>query len=111
MGFLTKLIAKILLNGGALYVARIYVPGFLLAEGSYTLAFGGLVLALLNIFVRPLLRFIASPLVWITFGLFNIVIHVAILWIADTLLTQLTITSFSALFWAAIIIAIANIFI
>ncbi len=111
MGFIIKLIVKTALNGGALYIARIYVPGFLLVGGLDTLAIGGLVLAILNTFVRPILRVISTPLLWITFGLFNIVIHIAILWIADQLLTQLTITNFWGLFWAAIIVAIANIFI
>lgn len=111
MSFIIKLIAKTVLNGGALYLARVYVPGFLLAGGLDTLAIGGLVLALLNAFVRPILKAISAPLLWITFGLFNIVIHLAVLWIADQLLVQLTITDFWALFWAAIIVAVANIFI
>ena len=108
--FITKFIAKIVLNGAALYVSKLYLSGFLLAGGLDTLAIGALVLAVLNIFVRPVLRLVSSPLIWVTFGLFSFVIHIAILWLADQLLTQLTITSVSTLFWASIIVALANTF-
>lgn len=110
MNLLIKLIAKTVLNGLALYVATIYFPAFLLTGGVETLIVGGVVLALLNMIVRPVLRLVATPLVWISFGLFNIVIHVLILWIADQMLLQLTIGDFTTLFWASIIVALANIF-
>ena len=106
--FLPKLIGRAILNGAALYVSRLYLPGFLLVGGLETLAVGATVLTLLNIFVRPVLRLISTPLIWITFGLFNIIIHILILWFADQLLTQLTITDLKTLFFASIIIAIAN---
>jgi putative membrane protein len=108
--FITKLIAKIVLNGGALYISRLYLSGFILAGGFESLAVGALVLAVLNAFVRPILKLISTPLIWITFGLFNIIIHILILWFADQLLTQLTITDFKTLFFASIIVAIANTF-
>lgn len=108
MGFLSKLVAKFILNGIALYVAIVYFPKFSLAGGVTSLAMGALVLTVLNVFIRPVLRLVSTPLVWITFGFFNIVINVFILWLADKFLTQLTIGDFSTLFWVSIIVAIAN---
>jgi putative membrane protein len=110
MGFLVKFIAKIILNGIALYVAARYLDGFTLTGGFATLAIASLVLTVLNIFIRPILKLVTLPLVWLTFGLFNIVINMAILWVADQLLTQLTIADIPTLFWTSIIIALANIF-
>lgn len=110
MEFITKLAGRAILNGAALYVSRLYLSGFLLAGGFESLAVGAAVLTALNTFVRPILRLISTPLIWITFGLFNIVIHVLILWLADQFLTQLTIADFKTLFFASIIIAIANTF-
>ena len=110
MGFLSKFIARIVLNGAALYVAKLYLSGFIITGGLEALLVGGLVLAFLNAFVRPILRLVSSPLIFLTFGLFNIVIHVIILLVADSVLTQLTITSISSLFFASIIIALANTF-
>lgn len=110
MGFITKLVAKAILNGAALYVSRLYLPGFIFLGGLESLAVGAAVLTVLNAFVRPVLRLISTPLIWITFGLFNIVIHVLILWLADQFLTQLTIVDLKTLFFASIIIAITNTF-
>lgn len=110
MEFIPKIIAKIILNGIALYIAKTYFPDFVLAGGIDTFVIAAVLLALLNMFVRPILRLVSTPLIWLSFGLFNIVIHVLILWIADQFLTQLAINSLSTLFWASIIIALANTF-
>lgn len=110
MNFVFKFIAKIVLNGIALYVAKMYLSGFVLADNFQTLVIGALVLTVLNTFLRPILRLISAPLVWITFGLFNLVINMLILWIADQFLTQLTISDLATLFWASLIVAFANAF-
>lgn len=110
MGFLAKLAAKVILNGAALYVASIYFPGFVIIGGLVTIVIGGVILTILNLFLRPVLRLISAPLVWITFGLFNFVINMFILWFADRLLTQISIADLTTLFWVSIIIALANVF-
>lgn len=110
MGLFAKFAARIILNGIALYVAESYFPGFLLSGGLETLIAGALVLAVLNTFLRPILMLATLPLRWLTFGLFNIVIYGTILWLADSFLTQITITDLSTLFWVTIIVAIANAF-
>ncbi len=110
MGFLLKFLGRIILNGAALWLARKYFPGFMMAAGEEALVAGALVLALLNTFVRPILRLVTLPLRWITLGLFNIVINIAILALADYLLPQLTIQGFPTLFWTSLIVALANAF-
>lgn len=108
MGFLTRLIVKLIINGVLLYAATRYFPGFILEGGIEIFTVGALLLTLLNAFLRPLLTLLATPFIWLTFGLFNIVINVAILWIADKLLTSLVITDLGTLFWVSIIIAVVN---
>lgn len=110
MPFLVKFIAKIALNAIALWVAKTYFPGFVLSGGIETILVGALVLTLLNIFVAPVLRLVATPLLWLTFGVFGIVINILLLWFADQLLVQLAITNLSTLFWVSIIVALANSF-
>lgn len=110
MAFLTKFIAKIALNAIALWVAKTYFPSFVLSGGIETILAGALVLTLLNIFVAPVLRLVATPLLWLTFGVFGIVINILLLWFADQLLVQLAITNLSTLFWVSIIVALANYF-
>ena len=110
MDFIVKLLAKIVLNGVALFIAKTYLIGFVLTGSLETLGIAALVLALLNLFLRPVLRLLSAPLVWITFGLFNIAIYGFILWLADFFLAQITIVDYTTLFWVSIIIAIANAF-
>lgn len=65
-------------------------------------------LTALNIFLKPVLKFVTTPLRWLTLGLFSLVIHVFILWLADKILIQLTIQGILTLFISSIIIAILN---
>lgn len=110
MSFSAKFAARIILNGLALYITKIYFPGFILNGGLEVLLTGALILAVLNTFLRPVLIIATFPLRWLTFGLFTIVIHGFILWLTDVFITQITITDFSALFWLTILVAIANAF-
>lgn len=110
MSFIVKFPARIVLNAIALYVCAAYFPKFVLGGGWITLLIGALVLAILYIFIRPILKIVTLPFFWITFGLFNIVITVFLLWIADQFLAQLAIQNFTTLFWTSIIIGLANSF-
>ena len=108
MHIILKLLARIALNGAALWLAQKYFPGFILDGGPQAIAMGAVVLALLHTFVRPVLRLITAPLRWLTLGLFNIVINMAILALADYLLPQLAIHGFMTLFWTSLIISLVN---
>ena len=110
MSFITRLVAKFILNGVALYVATIYFPAFTLSGGILSLLIGAAVLTCLNLILRPVLRLISAPLVWLTLGLFNIVINMFLLWLADRFLAELIIQDIPTLFWVSIIIALANAF-
>lgn len=110
MGFIIKLIARVLLNAVALYIADELLPGFTSIDGWKVLLSGAVILALLNTFLKPILRFLTAPLRWITLGLFNIVIAMAILWTFDFLAVQFTIEGVTTLFITALIIMIANSF-
>lgn len=103
-----RIFLKIAANAGILYAADMYAHGIQLTGGYYTLAGIAAVLALLNTFLKPVLRLITTPLRWITFGLFNIVISLAILWIADQLLVSLAITDTTTFFWLSIVIGFVN---
>lgn len=110
MGFISKLVAKIVLNGVALWAAGQYFEGFVLGGGFETLIVAALVITGLYVFIRPIVKLVATPLVWITFGLFTIVINVALLWVADYYLAELAISNLSTLFWVSIMLSVVNAF-
>lgn len=103
-------IIRILGNAVALYVAFRLVSGFDVSGTWEQYLIAGLVLALLNMIVRPVLTFISFPLIILTLGLFTFIINILMLWILDYLVSFVTIESFMALIWATIIVSIVNLF-
>lgn len=104
-----RFILKIGLNLAALYIAKSFILNFRIDGGVRMLLETGILLALLNVLVRPILKLVSTPLIWLTFGLFNLVINMAILWLADRLLAEITITGWAAYVWVSLITSLANI--
>ena len=105
-----RFIIRIIGNAVALYVAFLIVPGFLISGSWEQYLIAGLVLALLNMLVRPVLKVISFPLILLTLGLFTFIINILILWIFDYLVSFVTIEGLLALIWATIIVSIVNLF-
>lgn len=106
---LFRFIWKIAANTLALFIAAYYLNGFIIGGGIVSILIGGVVLALIHVFIRPILKLISLPFLIITLGFFNIIINIVLLLIADNFLPQLSVTDFRSLFWGSIIISIANI--
>jgi len=112
MRFITKFILRIIANALAIFIAVRYIHGANF-DVSFTgdlvdyLMFG-VILALANTFIRPILKIISAPLIFITLGLFVIIINAVILFGVDWFFEALSITGFMGYFWTTIILAIAN---
>lgn len=111
MRILSRFLARAALTGIALLIAQEFVSGFEQKGGIKGLVIAALVLALLNAFLKPILKIVTAPLIWLTFGLFHAVIHIGLLWLADFLLPQLAFHDTISLVITAVLIAAANIFI
>lgn len=109
MKLLSKITARVLLNGIALYIAERFISGVMITGDWRGLLAGAVTLALLNTFVRPLVRLFGAPLVWITLGLFNFVIYALMVWAADLLVADVAFTGIGALIKTSLIVAIVNI--
>jgi len=68
------------------------------------------ILSLLNLLIKPILRFLFLPLIWITFGIFSLVINIILLKTASILMPVLIIESYFTWFAASVIISIFNSF-
>jgi putative membrane protein len=68
-----------------------------------TLAIFAAVLALLNTFIKPILQLLSIPLTCLTFGLFTIVINVALFALAAWLVPSMQVAGF----WGALVGAVA----
>ena len=106
---LLKLIIALLSNLIALLVAVRFVQGFEIVSGfdSFFLVAG--ILTFLNIFIRPLLKLILTPVIILTLGFATFLINALILFLLDKFLTNITITGTLPLIYATIIISLINI--
>lgn len=104
----TGFIARFLLNVAALWVASLILPGMHL-DGAGALFFSGLILALVNAFIRPILLLLTCPFTILTLGLFILVVNALMLlltaWLARLLGMDFEFDSFGWAFLAALIVA------
>lgn len=109
---INKFVIQILTNSIAVFIASKIVSGFTLSEDNFiTLLFIGFTFGLINFFIKPILKIISIPMIFFTFGLFTIVINIAMLLLLDYFVTEMNIENLSAAFWGMIVISAVNIFI
>jgi len=64
----------------------------------------GIVLGLLNYFLKPLLKILSLPLEIISLGLFTIIINMALIWILDMMFDELSVPVFLPLLYTSLVI-------
>jgi putative membrane protein len=119
-----RLLSQIISATAGLWLASLYVPevmiraypessffGFALTQQWQIFLVLGIVLGLLNYFLKPLLKTLSLPLEIITLGLFTIVINMVILWLLDKMFDELYIPLFLPLLYTSLIIWGLNIII
>lgn len=75
-----------------------------------SLIFAGIILGLLNYFVKPILKKISLPLRIITFDLFSFIIAMGLVWVVDIFFPELIIKGIKPLFFTTLIIWGLNFF-
>jgi putative membrane protein len=92
----------------------LWIAAGLLSESIYfqhqfgTIVLAGLVLAVINVFIRPLLVIFSLPFILFTLGLFTIIINGLTVYIASKLYHPLHITNFWAAVFAGMVIGLVN---
>ncbi len=108
-----SLFGSIIAGCAGLILAALFVPNFVVV-GSFTssikiLLLAGVVLGLINFFIKPIVNLITLPLRWLTFGLFSLALDLGIIWLIDVIFTpELTITGLRDLFLTTLLVWIAN---
>ncbi|SHI46390.1 phage holin family protein [Desulfofundulus thermosubterraneus] len=100
-------LATICLNGLALLLIDLIVPGFRIA-GIGPAVLAAFVLGLVNTFVRPVLLFLTLPLTIITLGLFIFVVNALTFIITAWLVPGFHVYSFGGAFWGALLTSTAG---
>lgn len=84
-----RFLLRLAINAAALWVAVAIVPG-ITYRGDALRFFGvALVFGVVNAFVRPLVKLLTLPIIFLTLGLFALVINGLMLWLTSSLSTAL----------------------
>ncbi len=110
MKWLGNIVFSYFSNLLALILANQFITGFQVV----TVPFANLLIAagiftLINWLIRPLIKMILSPVVWLTFGLFTLVINAGMLHLLDILSVNVNINTTESLIYGTLLITGVNI--
>jgi putative membrane protein len=107
-----RFVMRIVVTAIALWAATRLVSGITFHGNWIGLAGVALLFGILNSFVRPILSFLAFPLLIITLGLFTFVLNAAMLLLTSVLAPKVGfdfhVDGFWPAFWGAIVIGIVS---
>lgn len=104
-----RFVIRWLVSSLGLWIAAGLLAGRLSYNGSLeVILIAGLVLAIINTLIKPLLVIISLPAILVTLGLFMIIINGLTVYITSRLYPSLHLSSFLAAILAGIIVGLVN---
>jgi len=94
--------------GLGLWIAAGFLGGSISFDSASAIIIAGLVLAIINVFIRPVIIIFSLPAILFTLGLFMVIVNGLTVYIASKVYTPLHITNFWAAVFAGIIIGLVN---
>ncbi|MBO0919680.1 phage holin family protein [Cellulomonas sp. zg-ZUI222] len=114
MGF----VVRVLINGVAIWLATLILPGLVIVGGETTTQTVGIILAvalvfgIVNAIVKPVVALLSLPLYILTLGLFTLVVNALMLllteWITEQTSWGLRINDFGTAVLGALIISVVS---
>lgn len=102
-----RIILFILLNGLAVLVASKLLSG-VQVDGYVSAIIVGLLLGVVNIFIRPIVTFLTLPITILTLGLFLLVINAAMVLLVDFLMPGFNVSGWIPAILFAIVLWVLN---
>lgn len=110
---MTKFILRWVINAVALYLAVFLVPGLNLQGGWISIIWLALIFGLINAFLRPLLKLLTCPLIFLTLGLFTLLINTFLFWltsqVGQAFGISFTIDGFWAAFFGGLVVTVVSV--
>ena len=104
---MVPMVVKFLLFTGVVAVCVKTLPGIRIKNGG-TVVLVALLYAVLNATLGKVLAFFAIPFIFLTLGLFFLVINTFILWLTDKILEDFEIVDVKTTFLAALMFTLGN---
>jgi len=105
---LLRLLIRWLFNAVSLWVAALLVDGIELTGNLWQILLVALIFGLINALIKPIFQFFALPLIVVTLGLFTLLINAFLLWLTSLLTSTLSVNSFWAALFGALIISVVS---
>ena len=108
MRFLSKIIFHFLVNLIALMAAAQFVPGFSMNSNIESILILTAIFTFINLLIKPILKLIFSPFIFLSLGLFSLVINAIILKLLDIWSINVTISGIPTLVYSTLLITAVN---
>lgn len=105
---LTKLLLRWFVCSLGLWIAASFLGHSITYTGASAIIVAGLILALINIVIKPILVVFSLPAILLTLGLFMIIINGVTVFLVAKLYGPLHITNFWAAVFAGMVIGLVN---
>jgi len=106
---LRRLALSLAINVAALFVASIFIDGIDYGSKFWVLILAGFVFGIVNLFLKPIVKLLALPLVVVTLGLVLFGINLLMLYITSWIVGPFELGSFLDAIWATLIIWAVNV--
>jgi putative membrane protein len=108
----TGFVMRLVITALALWVAVRLVPGLEFEGSSFALLGVALVFGVVNAVLKPILTVLTCPLIFLTLGLFTLVLNAVLLlvteWLSQALGLGLVVDGFWPAFWGGLLVGISS---
>ena len=103
-----KLLLKTIANSAAIYIASNIIHGFTFSGNLLILAGIGVALTVFQLLIYPVIKTIAFPIAFLSFGLFGTLLNLAALSGLANFFPELSIDGITPLIWGTVILSLVN---
>jgi putative membrane protein len=105
---MVRILARIGVNAVALWVTSEILTGVDLQEGFWKIVLVAVIFGVVNAVLRPIAKLLSFPAIFLTLGLFILVINAVMLIVTDWLTASLTVDGFGDALLGALIISVVS---
>ncbi len=99
-----RMIISLIITAGCLFLVANFLPEHIHLDSFTSALYASGALALVNAFIRPIVKTLTGPINFLTLGLFSLVVNALMLMIVDYFVDGFAITGpFYGLMWAIIL--------
>ncbi|MDU6030974.1 MAG: phage holin family protein [Peptoniphilus harei] len=102
-----KILGALVANALSFYLLDLMFNNVYFEKASAFVAMA-IIFSLVNLTIKPILKFLSFPITLLTLGLFSLVVNAVVLSIAFSLVSTAHIGSFGTAFWASIVLSFIN---